>query len=53
MRKNVLAIACILVANLTGCGVEQTTVSVTVQSNTELHNTTLGTDSLISIGNGL
>ena len=36
----------------TGCGSE-TNVSVNVENKENLHNTTLGTDSLIKIGNGL
>lgn len=52
MRKRLFTIlaACVLTFSLMGCG---TTLNVNVENSSELNNTTLGTNSLISIGNGL
>ena len=54
MRKRLFAIlaACVLTFYLIGCG-KTTTLNVNVENSSELNNTTLGTDSLILIGNGL
>ena len=53
MKKkiSILLIGCCLTFALIGCG--RTTVNVNVEKSEELHNTVLGIDSLISIGDKL
>ena len=42
-----------LLFSLTGCNKNTTTVTINMKNNNELYGSTLGTDSLIKIGNGL
>lgn len=54
MKRNliILLIALLLSCSVVGCRSEAV-VSVNVENDEELHNTNLGTDSLIKIGNEL
>lgn len=55
MKKRLLAIllGTMMIISLTGCGGETTVLNVNVENSETLHDTTLGINSLIEIGNGL